>query len=372
MKKKALFIVLIILLVGFLTSCNEVNKDNYAISKQSYYMYLDTISTVSVEYNVNEKTKDTVAKELNVIHNILFDIEKEFSIEQTLYMMNKGIVESTLMKVNKASGINSVEVSDEFLEVFEKAKEIYDLSNGGFNPTIGPLTKLWDISGRVNQNIQSIPTSQEIDAYLSLVDFDKVEINKENKTVFLKTKGMSLDFGAIAKGYACDKVMEYLKPLGYTYISVNLGGNLFVWGSSKIYESEGRKVGTEIQNPLDPATTIIRTEETNMTVVTSGIYERYIEFNGKKYHHILDPKTGYPFENELLMVTIIGSNSCICDGLSTGIFSLGLEQGIETIKQLDGYSAFFVTKNNEIYSVGNIEFELTTTGKNNYKLINVE
>ena len=103
-----------------------------------------------------------------------------------------------------------------------------------------------------------------------------------------------------------------------------------------------------------------------------NVDERYIEFNGKKYHHILDPKTGYPFENELLMVTIIGSNSCICDGLSTGIFSLGLEQGIETIKQLDGYSAFFVTKNNEIYSVGNIEFELTTTGKNNYRLINVE
>ena len=110
----------------------------------------------------------------------------------------------------------------------------------------------------------------------------------------------------------------------------------------------------------------------NMTIVSSGTYERYFTVNGKNYHHILDSKTGYPIDNELVMVSIIGTNSCICDGLSTGVFSLGLEEGIKLIQSMEGYSAFFITKNKKIYSVNNVNFELTETGLNNYELIEIE
>lgn len=375
MKIKTLIIILITLITVSLTSCNEkINSDDYDIARQSYYLYLDTVSTVTVEYLKSDKTTDEVNRDLNNINKILLNIEKEFSIEQTLYMASNGILESTLMKVNNASGKNKVNVSDEFIHVLSLAQDIYKLSDGGFDPSIGPLTRLWDISGKteLSEDEIIIPTKSEINNVLDLVDYNNVEIDTNSNTVYLSKEGMMLDLGGIAKGYAADKVMEYLKQLGYTYISVNLGGNLLLYGSSKIYESLGKKVYSYIQNPFDTNTTIIQTDITNVSIVTSGIYERYIEKDDIKFHHILDPKTGYPIDNELVMVTIIGSNSCMSDGLSTGVFSLGLERGIELIKSCEEYSAFFVTKDNIIYSVGNIEFSLTQTGKDNFKLIKVE
>ena len=375
MKIKTLIIILITLITVSLTSCNEkINSDDYDIARQSYYLYLDTVSTVTVEYLKSDKTTDEVNRDLNNINKILLNIEKEFSIEQTLYMASNGILESTLMKVNNASGKNKVNVSDEFIHVLSLAQDIYKLSDGGFDPSIGPLTRLWDISGKteLSEDEIIIPTKIEINNVLDLVDYNNVEIDTNSNTVYLPKEGMMLDLGGIAKGYAADKVMEYLKQLGYTYISVNLGGNLLLYGSSKIYESLGKKVYSYIQNPFDTSTTIIQTDITNVSIVTSGIYERYIEKDDIKFHHILDPKTGYPIDNELVMVTIIGSNSCMSDGLSTGVFSLGLDRGIELIKSCEEYSAFFVTKDNIIYSVGNIEFSLTQTGKDNFKLIKVE
>ena len=375
MKIKTLIIILIALITVSLTSCNEkINSDDYDIARQSYYLYLDTVSTVTVEYLKSDKTTDEVNRDLNNINKILLNIEKEFSIEQTLYMASNGILESTLMKVNNASGKNKVNVSDEFIHVLSLAQDIYKLSDGGFDPSIGPLTRLWDISGKteLSEDEIIIPTKIEINNVLDLVDYNNVEIDTNSNTVYLSKEGMMLDLGGIAKGYAADKVMEYLKQLGYTYISVNLGGNLLLYGSSKIYESLGKKVYSYIQNPFDTSTTIIQTDITNVSIVTSGIYERYIEKDDIKFHHILDPKTGYPIDNELVMVTIIGSNSCMSDGLSTGVFSLGLDRGIELIKSCEEYSAFFVTKDNIIYSVGNIEFSLTQTGKDNFKLIKVE
>lgn len=375
MKIKTLIIILITLITVSLTSCNEkINSDDYDIARQSYYLYLDTVSTVTVEYLKSDKTTDEVNRDLNNIKKILLNIEKEFSIEQTLYMASNGILESTLMKVNNASGKNKVNVSDEFIHVLSLAQDIYKLSDGGFDPSIGPLTRLWDISGKteLSEDEIIIPTKSEINNVLDLVDYNNVEIDTNSNTVYLSKEGMMLDLGGIAKGYAADKVMEYLKQLGYTYISVNLGGNLLLYGSSKIYESLGKKVYSYIQNPFDTSTTIIQTDITNVSIVTSGIYERYIEKDDIKFHHILDPKTGYPIDNELVMVTIIGSNSCMSDGLSTGVFSLGLDRGIELIKSCEEYSAFFVTKDNIIYSVGNIEFSLTQTGKDNFKLIKVE
>ena len=375
MKIKTLIIILITLITVSLTSCNEkINSDDYDIARQSYYLYLDTVSTVTVEYLKSDKTTDEVNRDLNNINKILLNIEKEFSIEQTLYMASNGIIESTLMKVNNASGKNKVNVSDEFIHVLSLAQDIYKLSDGGFDPSIGPLTRLWDISGKteLSEDEIIIPSKSEINNVLDLVDYNNVEIDTNSNTVYLSKEGMMLDLGGIAKGYAADKVMEYLKQLGYTYISVNLGGNLLLYGSSKIYESLGKKVYSYIQNPFDTSTTIIQTDITNVSIVTSGIYERYIEKDDIKFHHILDPKTGYPIDNELVMVTIIGSNSCMSDGLSTGVFSLGLDRGIELIKSCEEYSAFFVTKDNIIYSVGNIEFSLTQTGKDNFKLIKVE
>ncbi len=369
MKKNVLLIVLLTFICLGLTSC----KNEYKIAKQNYFLYLDTVSNITVEYNEALYKEEKVKEILNKVNDILLEIEKEFSIEQTIHMSTNNISESALMKVNKNSGICPVEVSDSFINILETAQNIYTLSKGGFDPTIGVLSSLWDISSNAGaNNDELLPDEQIIKSLLPLVDFTKVVIDKTNKTVFLTEKGMKLDLGGIAKGYACDQVVKYLQEFNFTYISVNLGGNLYVLGESRIYERVNKKVETQIQNPFDETTTIIKTTNTNMTIVSSGTYERYFTVDGKKYHHILDTKTGYPIENELVMVSIIGTNSCICDGLSTGIFSLGLEEGIKLIQSMEGYSAFFITNDKKIYSVGNIDFELTTTGLNNFELIEIE
>lgn len=378
MRKNTLFIALIglfLILISGCTTNNKINKNDYAIARQSYFMYLDTNSTVTVEYKISEKTSDQVKKELDSINAMLFEIEKEFSIEQTPYMIVNNILESTLMKINRLSGKEKVEVSNIFLDVLNKVKIINSITKD-FDPTIGALSRLWDISNKAeycNQfGLCNIPSSEDILKNKELININNVLIDSKNKTVFLKEKGMIIDLGAIAKGYATDMVMDYLKPLGYTYISVNLGGNLKVFGESKIYQAEGKKVLTEIKNPFDPKTTILSTDITDVSIVTSGIYERFFEVDGIKYHHILDPNTGYPVNNELVMVTVIGKNSCLCDGLSTGLFCMGLKDGISAIKNLSEYNAIFVTKEKEIYLVGDINIKLTSTGENNFKLIKVE
>lgn len=363
-------IIIVLLFCITLTSCKK--KPEYKIASRVYHLYLDTISSVAVEYDATKKTISTVEKELAAVENILLNIEKEFSAERTFYMKQNQILKSTLMEVNENSGIKPVVVSDDFIVLLKQALEIATLTDGGFDPTIGPLTSLWDISGQAGgfEEEHHIPTDEQIKQVLSLIDYRQIQIDETLKTVYLPKKGMQLDLGAIAKGFAADKVMDYMKTLDYEYISVNLGGNLIVAGESNIYAQRGEKVSSSLANPLGEGT-ILSTKESDLTIVSSGVYERYITVDGVRYHHILDPKTGYPCNNEIMMVSIFGKSSCISDGLSTGVFSKGLQEGIKLVQSLDDYRAVFITSDYKIYIVGDIEYQLTEIGLENFEVIEI-
>ena len=394
---KRLFIILIMFLTLLTISSCKSNcddtfqtpldtKNTYGYYRQDFYGYLDTNSVIMVEY-IKEKTNETIIKEhFKNISKILLNIEIEYSSSVTSWMEKENINESTIMKVNKNSGISPIKVSSEFIQILKEAIKISEITKGGYDPTIGALTHSWDISKRseyCNMLIDSsckIPSNNEIKELTKLVNYKDIIIDEVNSTVYLKNKGMKLDFGSIAKGLAADKILNYLKSDNYTYISVNLGGNVITNGKAYLYNeltTTADIVPIGIENPFTNkfnAQTVLKVIESNITVVASGVSKRYIEVWDDdqkeyiRYHHILNPFTGYPYDNEIETITIIGTSSMIADGMSTGMFSLGLDEAVNTLKE-NNTRGIIITKDYKIYVVGNINYQLTEKVEEVYTII---
>lgn len=268
--------------------------------------------------------------------------------------MSLNIKESDVYKLYELSGKEPLKVSDDTFKVLKMGKEFGDISNGHFDITIGPLSKLWNIGTPEAK----VPTEDELKETLPLIDYSKLTLDEKNKTAKLENDGMMVDLGGIAKGYAADEVAKVLKENGVKNAIINLGGNVFTLGKS----TNNTEWNIGIQNPFEgrgDAVGSVKVE--NKSIVTSGIYERYVEENGKKYHHILNPKTGYPYDNEIAGVTIITDESILGDALSTTVFSLGLHEGLDFINKRKDAEAIFITKDNKIYLSNGI--------KENFKLL---
>ena len=261
---------------------------------------------------------------------------------------------SEIDEVNAQAGIKPVKVTSDVYRLVKKAYQISEESHGGFDMAIGPITQLWHIGFPDARK----PSQAEIDAALKLVDYKKVKLNDQKQTIYLEEKGMALDLGAIAKGFIADEVVKLLKKHGVTTAIVDLGGNVYVLGKSPRGKDTPWTVG--IQDPNQARNvTVGSVLASNQTLVTSGIYERYLEVDGVKYHHLFNPKTGYPFDNDIAGVTIITKYSIDGDGLSTAVFSMGVQKGLKCVNKQKGVEAIFVTKDDKIYlSKGVPSFEL--------------
>lgn len=232
------------------------------------------------------------------------------------------------------------EVSDETIQLLQTALSYSDASGGRFDPTIGAVSSLWNFHAEK----PALPDEKALQNALSLVDYKNIQIH--DNTVSFAKKGVLLDLGSIAKGYIADRIKEFLVEQGVTSAILDLGGNILCIGS----KPDGAPFQVGIRQPFsDEPTTVETLEITDRSVVTSGIYERNFELDGKLYHHLLDPKTGYPCNNELASVTIISEKSADGDALSTSCYLLGLEKGMELIGKYENVEAIFVTKENEIY-----------------------
>lgn len=242
-------------------------------------------------------------------------------------------------------GTITFQVSDMLADILKKGIFYSDDSKGAFDIAIEPITSLWDFTAEKPR----VPEKERIEEALQYVDYKKVSIEKNNLT--FQMPGMGIDLGGIAKGYIADKLKEYLKEQGVSRAIINLGGNILCVGkkSSKEMFSVG------IQQPFaDRNETVAAVSIDDMSVVSSGIYERYFtDDNGKRYHHIINPKTGYSYENDLMAVTILSKDSVDGDGLSTTCFSLGKDRGMEYIDSLDNVYAMFITQDEKMwYSEG--------------------
>lgn len=334
---KAISLLIGIFLIFSLIGCTNSNDDSKPLSKTEYFM--GTVVTVTLYDNKSEKIIDKAFEEVK-------------KIEQLVSINMEG---TELDEVNNNAGIKPVKVSADTYNIIKKGLEYSSLTNGSFDITIGPLVKLWSIG----LPEAKVPTIEEIKEKIQYINYNDVELNNSEKTVFLKKPGMIIDLGGIAKGYTADVIAQTLKDEGVEKAIIDLGGNIYALGEKA--ENTLWRIG--IQNPDQTRGEIVGSINVkDKSIVTSGIYERFIEQDGVKYHHILSPKSGYPYDNEIAGVTIISDKSIDGDALSTSVFSMGITKGLEFINSLPDTEAIFITKDHKIY--------LTEGSKEIFKLTN--
>ncbi|UJF15754.1 FAD:protein FMN transferase [Jeotgalibaca sp. MA1X17-3] len=342
-KKKLSLVGVLTLILIFFSACGS-NDSNQTLLQQPYEDTEFLMGTY-VTLRIYDEEKEAV-------------LEKGFNrVKDLADRLSGETQESEITAVNKAAGENSVVLSEDIYDLVKYAADYTAESKGEFDYAIGPITDLW----RIGFDDARKPEQVEIDEALKLVDYKSVELNDKEHSVFLKKEGMMLDLGAIAKGYMADEIHELFEEEGVTTAIIDLGGNVFVMGGSPSRDGEFWNVG--VQDPLgNRGESIGSTKQTNQSIVTSGIYERYLEVDGKLYHHLMDPDVGYPFENEIAGISIISEKSVDGDALSTLVFGLGLEAGLEYVNQRDGVEAVFISKDKDIYLSDGLKdnFELTS------------
>lgn len=343
MKKNIITLLCIIILLS-LYGCQQDN-----IVYQSYY--LDEAFSIVPVITIMD-TKDVI-QNLNIkedLNNITQNLDHKFNVFKE---------NSMITKINNNSGKKEVEVDDEFIYVLSKAIAISDATTINnqtlYDVSIYPIWKEWKFQENYYyfNNYASPPSSQIIKQKLPLVNYKNIIIDATKKTVYLKNEGMMIDLGSIVKGYAADKISEYLNEKGLKNCLIDVGGNVVTLGKN-IGTNKKWKTGILIPYHLDKEIGYIEAIESKESFVTSGIYQRYIveknEENNTEtiYHHILNPLTGYPENNNLLSVTIISKQSIIGDAYSTAVFLLGIEKGLEYVNNNDEIEAVFITNDKEI------------------------
>ncbi|GMO29793.1 MAG: FAD:protein FMN transferase [Termitinemataceae bacterium] len=268
---------------------------------------------------------------------------------------------SVMSLVNNNAGVNPQNVPAEFIDVLTRALYFAEISDGAFDPTIGTVVKLWNIG----TEDEVLPPIDKIQNALRLVNWRDVIIDAEQQSVFLKQQGMKLDLGGIVKGYAADELVRIIKELKIKCALIDLGGNIYVHGKKN--RTSVWKIG--VQDPANKRGTYVGYVEVESgTLVTSGVYERYFEQDGIRYHHILSTQTGYPVESGLDSVTIINTDalyptdpndahgmahpSMDADALSTTLFALGYDKACILLKNFPNTGAIFILHDGTIRQWG--------------------
>lgn len=331
MRKIFIFLLICLLLI----CCISCDSANY---QSKTFFAFDTIIIISYYGD---------ATIMDDIYEIVANAEKKWSVTDQ---------NSNISKLN-TSGTTTLDELD--YSILEKALYYSELTNGAFDISIYPIVKAWGFTTDKNR----VPSQEEISNLLEKVDYHNITLTQNSVSL---QNGMSIDLGGIAKGFIGDTILDYLQTHGISKALINLGGNVQTLGEKP--GGKAWKVG--INNPLENG--ILGTISVkDKCVVTSGSYERYFEENGVKYCHIINPKTGYPIDNGILSVSIIGDSGCSCDALSTAIFVMGLENGIEFIKS-NKLDAIILTENGTIYITKSLEnsFSIDSEFDGNIEVIN--
>ena len=316
--KKHIFLsILSFVLIFSLCSCSSSAKK---VSKTTKTLY-DTVTTIELYDGDKTLLKDT--------ENLAESYQK---------MFDGNDVNSEIYKLNNAAGKKTT-LSEDTLNLLSFATFSSELSDGAFDITVKPVMDLWNFSA----DNPKIPSDSEIKEKLQSVGNSNIVINGTSAVL---DNGAQVDVGGIAKGYIADRLVEYLRSRGCKNALINLGGNIYAMGKNK----KGNDFTVGIQKPFaktgEYSAKIIGLSD--MSVVTSGNYIRYFKKDGKIYHHIIDPKTGCPADNNLNSVTVISKYSAAADVLSTACFVLGKEKGIELVNNTQDAEAVFITKDGKI------------------------
>lgn len=318
MKKFRLTGVLLLALL-FLSGCSSVSDT--PVSRTA--TFFDTVITIKIY----DKDAEDV---LNACIEKCKDYESRFS---------RTLEGSEIYQLNHAGG-QAVELSPDTIELINLGLKYCELSEGSFDITVAPLDDVWNFK----ENAGTVPDPAAIEEAKSHVNYHTVVVN--GNQVQLTDPAAQIDLGGVAKGYIADKLKSFMKKQGVANAIIDLGGNVLAIGG----KPGGESFNIGIQKPFaEQGTPITSVKIKDKSVVSSGIYQRYFKVDDKVYHHILNPVTGYPCENNLLGVTIVAGSSADADGLSTTCFILGRKRGIELINKISGVEAVFITDDYKLH-----------------------
>jgi len=269
----------------------------------------------------------------------------EEEIEKRLKAVNRSM--STYMKDSEISRFNALKntdekfyISDDFLQVMMIAKKVYEFTGGAWDGTVDPLVTMWGF-GRFGVK-DSVPSAEEIKTCLARVGFEQIEISEE-KYLRKKNASVSLDLASIAKGYGVDQIADLIGKKGFKDFLVEIGGEVLASG----LRTDGKPWKIGINTPrkdalLNQVYNVVNLQ--NKALATSGDYRIFFEAEGKRYSHILDPKTGYPVTNRVVSVSVMADNCTLADGLATGLMVMGHEKGIEAVNRIEGVECLIVVE----------------------------
>ena len=250
--------------------------------------------------------------------------------------------------INKNAGIRPVKISAELFGLIERAIKISEITDGAFDITYASMDKIWKFDGSMDQ----MPTQVEVNKSIEKIGYQKIKLDADASTVFLSEKGMRIGFGAIGKGFAADKAKELLQSKQVKGGLINASGDLTTWGT----KTTGEKWMVGIANPLSKDRIFSWLPVIESSVATSGNYEKFVEFKGEKYSHIIVPRTGYPTKG-ISSMSIFAKNAELCDAMATAVFVMGRDSGLHMINQIGGVEAVVVDSDNKIHKSSGIVFD---------------
>lgn len=255
---------------------------------------------------------------------------------------------SQTSEINRNAGIKPVKVDAELFDLIRNAISISKLTDGAFDISYASMDEIWKFDG----TMKVMPSTENIAPSIAKVGFQNIILDEENSAVFLKLEGMKIGFGAIGKGYAADKAKALLIKKGVMAGIINASGDMNTWGK----QPDGSEWKVAITNPLDNNKVFAVLPITNGAVVTSGNYEKYVIFNGKRYTHIIDPRTGYP-STGIISVTVFAPKAELADALATSVFVMGKEAGLDRINQLPQVECIIIDDHGNISKSNHIAIE---------------
>ena len=307
--------VCIFFVVAFINSCSHGKQRIFKETRTSFY----TIVSITVVSDSKDQAKKAI--------DASFD-----QLDRLATILNFYSSTSEISMINRMAGEKPIKVSSDTINILKKAVRISEITDGAFDVTVGPLVKLWDIQHRV------IPSKEQIEEKQRLVGYKNIIIDKNNSTVFIKLKGAQIDLGGIIKGYAVDKIVQVFHRNGIKSGVISVGGEIRALGK----KPDGTLWTIGIQNPRQKGTddkVIATVELSDKAFSTSGDYMKYFVKDGVRYHHLLDPKTGYP-SKQCGSTTIIANDNTTTDGFSK-LFILGPAKGLAVAKE-EGFDVLFI------------------------------
>ena len=250
--------------------------------------------------------------------------------------------------VNQNAGIAPIKVDLEVFELVKRAKNISKLTDGAFDISYASMDKIWKFDG----SMKEMPSAENIKKSVEKVGYENIILNEKDTTIFLKNQGMKLGLGGIGQGYIADKIKIVLQENGCVSGLVNISGDINTWGK----QPNGTDWTVGIVNPLNKNKVFATFPLNDSAVETSGSYEKYVTFNGKRYSHIIDPRTGYPATG-IVSVSVFAKQTELADALATGIFVLGIEVGLDLVNQLKGIGCIIVDEKGAIHASKNIDIK---------------